>query len=504
MNKLLFLFLFFTTQAVIAQTTAHPFQQKIPRVEKYLDSLMKDWEIPGMGIAIVYKDQLIFSKGLGYRDLAKKLPFDSKTVFPVASNTKLVTSTVALMLQEEGLLSLDRPVRQYHSSLQFSNEEWNERVTLRDMLSHRTGLGNYDGIWVNDTCSRDELTRRVRYMKPELGFREGFIYNNMIYVAAGSVLERVSGLSWEALLRKKILEPLSMNSTCFTYEDMMKSGNYALSYYKPDTNLAIRVRSFRAIPDALGPAGTLKSTLEDMSHWMIAQLGKGQYNGKQVFSSTVYNQSLVANTIAERTIRWPEFSNALYGLGRNVQTYKGIAVTRHTGSIDGYYSSLTIVPEKELAIFMIHNYDEAGSLRSVMALPVLDLLLNLSYTPWIQRFRKDYLDNQKDFYRNKDSLAATQVKNTQPSHELYQYTGEYVHPAYGQINITLENNQLVFQFRRQRSLLHHFHYDLFTTRELQNDLPDFRIQFQTNEKGNIDRLRVGPYGDPVVDFIRKK
>lgn len=504
MNRILLLLLLLFAGTAYSQAPSTPFASKFPRIERYLDSLMKSWEVPGMGIAIVYKDQLIYSRGLGYRDLANKLPFDTKTLFPVASNTKLITSTVALMMQEEGLLDLDVPVRQYHSSLRFYNEELNERITMRDLLSHRTGLGNYDGLWVNDTCNRDELVRRIQYMKPELGFREGFIYNNMMYVAAGSVLERVGGMSWETLLRKKIFSPLSMNTTCFTYEDMRKSGNYLVSYYKPDTNMSLLPRQFRAIPDALGPAGTIKSNLEDLSHWMVAQLGKGKYREKQVFSTDVYNQTLVANSIGERTIRWPELSNSLYGLGRGIQFYKGIMLTRHTGSIDGYYSSLTILPGKELAIFMVLNQDEAGSLRSVMALPVIDLLLDLNYTPWIQRYRQDYLANQKQFFQYRDSTAAMQVKNTQPSHSLENYTGRYTHPAYGEINITLENGQLVVLFRQQRSLLYHFHYDQFVTKETKNDNPDFRFHFLTNEKGAIDRLLFGPYGDKTVEFEKKK
>lgn len=506
MNRilLLVLLLFAGTIFSYGQSTSVPFSNKFPSIERYVDSLMKAWEVPGMGIAIVYKDRLIYGRGFGYRDLANKLPFDTKTLFPVASNTKLITSTVALMMQEEQLIDLDRPVRQYHSSLRFYNEELNERITMRDLLSHRTGLGNYDGLWVNDTCSRDELVRRIQYMKPELGFREGFIYNNMMYVTAGSVMERVSGMSWEALLRKKIFDPLSMNATCFTYEDMSKSGNYLLSYYKPDTNISLRPRQYRAIPDALGPAGTIKSNLEDLSHWMVAQLGKGKYKGNTVFSADVYNQTLVANTISERTTRWPELSNSLYALGRGVQFYKGIMLTRHTGSIDGYYSSLTVLPDKELAIFMVLNQDEAGSLRSVMALPVIDMLLDLNYTPWIQRYRQDYLKSQKQSYQYKDSLAAMQVKNTQPSHAVENYIGRYVHPAYGEINITIENGQLIWQFRQQRSRLFHFHYDQFATNEKNNDNPDFRVQFLTNEKGVIDRLVVAPYGDPKVEFEKKK
>jgi CubicO group peptidase (beta-lactamase class C family) len=276
-NSFLLIGFLLATSVVYAQ--ANPFQKKFPLLDRYIDSFMKEWNIPGMALGIVYKDQLIYAKGYGYRDLKNSLPVDVKTLFPIASNTKLFTATAACMLAEEGKLNLDKPVRSFMPVLNFSNEELNAKVTLRDMLSHRTGLPRYDGIWVAAPYTRKETIDKVVHMKPQLGFREGYIYNNMMFAAAGAVMETVTGTSWEELIRKRIFQPLQMNATCFTNEEMIKHGNFAYAYYEPDSTSKLLNVTFVAQSDALGPAGTIKSNIEDMSHWMIAQLNGGRYNG---------------------------------------------------------------------------------------------------------------------------------------------------------------------------------------------------------------------------------
>ncbi len=491
-----------TASLSFAQT--NPFQKRFPIVDRFIDSLMKDWNIPGLALGIVYKDQLIYAKGYGYRDLENKLPVLATTLFPIASNTKLFTATAACMFAGEGKLSLDKPVRTYMPSLNFNNDELNAKVTLRDMLSHRTGLPRYDGIWAGSPVTRKEIVARVAQMKPQLGFREGYIYNNMMFAAAGTVMETVSGMSWEEILEKKIFQPLDMKATCFTNEDMMKAGNFAYSYFEPDSSRKLQRITYVAQSTGLGPAGTIKSNIEDMGHWMIAQLNSGKYKGQQAIPDTAIKQTLVPNNIGDKEGKWDELSNALYCLGRMVQTYKGYKIAMHTGSIDGYYSNLTFLPSENLAVFMVHNSSPGGSTRSMMALPVLDRLLNLSLTPWSERYMKDYLKSKADAKNHKDSVNATQVKNTNLSHSLQDYTGKYSNAIYGDLVIGIKDNQLDLSFRNQQSLLHHFHYDQFRTDEELTGKPSFRVHFLTNNKGEIDRFSMLPFGDPLAEFVKTK
>ena len=385
---------------------------------------MKDWNIPKLALGIVYKDQLIYAKGYGFRDLENKLPLDDKTIFPIASNTKLFTATAACMLAEEGKLHLDKPVRNFIPLLNFSNDELNAKVTLRDMLSHRTGLPRYDGISLASLITRKGLVGKIAHMKPELGFREGYIYNKMMFIAAGAVMEAVTGLSWEEITKKRIFQPLQMDASCFTDEEMIKYQNFAYAYFEPDSTSKLQSVAYKARSDARGPAGIIKSNVEDMSHWMIAQLNGGKYKGQQAIPESVIKQTLIPNNIADKEGKWDELSNSLYGLGRTMQTYKGYKIATPTGSIDGYYSNLTFIPSENIAVFLIHNSVPAGSVRGVMAFPIIDGLLNLSQTAWSERHRKTYLQSKADSKKTKDSINATQAKNIVPSHALKVYTGK--------------------------------------------------------------------------------
>jgi len=493
----------FTSASLCAVAQTHHYQKKFSIVDRYIDSLLKEWNVPGMAIGIVHKDQLVYAKGYGFRDLEKKLPVEPTTFFPIASNTKLFTGTLAAMLATEGRLSLDKPARSYMPSLQFYNDDLNASVTLRDMLSHRTGLPRYDGIWVGDTSKRKDAVAKVVYMKPQIGFREGYIYNNMMFAASGAVMEAVTGKSWEELTREKILQPLGMNSTVFTQEDMLRQPNYAVSYFADSTRRLIRY-NYMAQSEALGPAGTMKSNIQDMSRWMIAQLNNGRYKGVQVIPEAAIKQTLVPNAIADREGRWDELSNGLYGLGRQVVMYKGYKVTTHTGSIDYYYSNMTLIPSLGLGIFMVHNGEPGGSFRTAMAYPIIDRLLGLSLTPWSQRYREEYLKAEADQKRRTDSVNRTQVKGTTPSHTLAAYAGTYYHPVYGNMIIEAKDNGLVLRFRKQVVPLHHFHYDQFRTMEEEiNGQPDHRLHFVTNAKGDIGSFTSRVFGEMEVEFVRK-
>jgi len=324
----------------------------------------------------------------------------------------------------------------------------------------------------------------------------------MMFVAAGAVMETVTGMSWEEIIRKRIFQPLQMNASCFTNEEMVKYENFAYAYYEPDSTGKLQNLTYVAGSDALGPAGTIKSNIENMSHWMIAQLNGGKYKGQQAIPDSAIKQTLIPNNIVDKEGKWDELSNSLYGLGRGMQTYKGYKIATHTGNIDGYYSNLTFIPSESIAIFLVHNSVPAGSVRPVMAFPIIDRLLNLSQTTWSERYRKEYLKIKSDSKRAKDSINATQVKNTVPSHALKDFTGKYSNPIYNDVLIEMQNDTLVLSFRNQRSLLHHFHYDQFSTKEELNGKPDFRLNFLANSKGEINRFSMQLSGDPVAEFVK--
>jgi CubicO group peptidase (beta-lactamase class C family) len=305
------------------------------------------------------------------------------------------------------------------------------------------------------------------------------------------------------LIREKIFRPLQMNNSFFTLEEYITYSNHALAYFEPDSTKRLLPRKYVVIADALGPAGTIKSTAIDMGNWMIAQLNGGKFKGQQAIPSKAIAQTMVPNTVSDKEGKYDELSNAIYCLGRSIQMYKGHKLTSHGGAIDGFYSFVTLFPKDSLGIYVVVNADHSRPLSQFVPLDVFDRLKNIPTTPWSQRYMKDYLDAKKQNKRFQDSVKGTQVQNTQPSHALQAYTGTYKNATYGDITIELNNQQLVFVFRSQRSALHHFHYDQFITKEIGTDIPDFRLSFLTNNKGDIDKISASIFGDNSVEFLKK-
>ncbi len=479
------------------------FEQKAAKIDTYVNDLLSDWNIPGLALVIVQKDQVIYSKAYGYRDLDNKLPVTETTLFPIASNTKLFTATLAAQFASEGKLSLDAPVKQYLPELNFYNPELNFKVSMRDLLSHRTGLPSYDGIWVNAAFKRKELLSKISFMKPALGFREGYIYNNNMYTLAGLAIEAVSGKSWEENVEERIFKPLGMKASGFTGVGA-RPENHSLSYFEAEGTGKLTARTFLAQSELLAPAGNIYSNMVDMSKWLILQVNGGKYNGKQVIAASAVEETKIPNAISDKRGRYDELSNAIYAMGRSLQSYKGTKMISHTGSIDGFYSNLSYLPKDSIALFIVHNAVSAGSLRSVMNLPIIDILQNREITDWSARYRKDYLEVQEKNKKTVDEINTSQVKNTFPSHAALAYTGRFSHPVYGEILIGLKNNDLQLQYRSLSATLYHWHYDQFMTMDDGRGFPDMRIGFLTNDKGEIDRISTRPFGDPLTEFIRVK
>ncbi|MFO7574980.1 MAG: serine hydrolase domain-containing protein, partial [Bacteroidales bacterium] len=194
--------------------------RKLKGFDKTIEQVLKDWNVPGCGIGIVYKDQLVYARGFGYRDIEEKLPVTPNTLFHIASNTKLFTSVAIGLLVEDGKLEWDKPVRNWVPQLEFYNNELNNSVTIRDMLAHRTGISRHDALWIRSDFSRQELFERIKYLEPTIPLRQGYIYNNLMYVAAGQIIEILTGQTWEEYVQERIFNPLGMANSVFDVPEM--------------------------------------------------------------------------------------------------------------------------------------------------------------------------------------------------------------------------------------------------------------------------------------------
>ncbi|MDZ4713862.1 MAG: serine hydrolase [Cytophagales bacterium] len=488
---------------------APSYKKELQKVDTYVQQLMKEWRVAGCAVAIVHKDKIIFSKGYGLRDVDKKLPVTPKTTFGIASNTKLFTSMAAAILHEEKKLDLDKPVRTYMPELKFSTAELDEKLTLRDMLSHRSGVPRWDGVWAGSGFTQLEITDRLRYMKPTLGFREGYLYNNNMYTAAGVVVGKVAGTSWEDVVRTRLFVPLKMTQSFFSFEEAQKGSELAIDYYNGRLDSLLKPFGPDVHCDCWAPAAAIVSNVEDLSSWVSAQIMGGKFRGTQVMPAKAIRETMKPNNIASKEMPYDEVFFGLYGLGRITTDYKGHVAILHGGVISGYRSTIAMLPKDSIGVIVLTNTADGSPMATAAVNGIYDRLLHLDESPWTKKVSVEVKKGNDRTWRSIDSLRALRVPDTRPSHPLASFVGTFEHKAYGKIEISLPGDRLQFKFRIWEQPLEHFHYDQFWTPQHPDhtvvySLNVFKLNFLTNEAGIIDRITTSIGNDPTVEFIREK
>ena len=462
---------------------------KLGDFDAYMNQTLKDWNTPGIGVGIVVNDKLVFAKGYGFRDYENKLPFTPTTLCPIASNSKLFTAISAGMLVEEGKLTWDKPVRESVPVIQFFNDQLNNNVTLRDMLSHRTGVTRHDLIWFKSPFTREELFGKLKYLEPQEPMRETFLYNNLMYAGAGRIIELKSGKSWEQFVRDRIFTPLDMKATNFTIADMRKNPDHGVPFREKRDSFELYKIPFYEDTEGVAPAGAVISNIEELSHWMIALMNDGKYNGKQVLPPDVLKATLqpaigLPNSLGESQGFW-ELLNPAYGMGRETAAYRGHLLTFPGGDLPGFHSQVSFMPNDKIGVIVLVISDHSAPLYNIVSYNVYERLLGMDQTPWSQRRLQQRLAAKKAGTEARAKAGGDRVANTKPSHALADYAGEYEHPAYGILKIGLSNDALQFGFHEFQFSLSHFHYDRFDTPD-DEQYGKFSVNFRTNPQGDID------------------
>ena len=477
-------------------------KQKLSGFDKTVEQMLKQWNVPGCGVAIVVKNKVVFAKGYGLRDVEKKLPVTPTTLFPIASNTKLFTATAVGLLVEEGKLEWDKPVKQYVPQIQFYNDDLTANITMRDMLSHRTGMSRHDNIWYNSDFSRQQLFDRLKYLEPSLPLRQGYLYNNMMYAAAGHIVEQLSGQSWEEYVRTKFFVPLGMSRSIFSAEDMQKQPDFLTAYYEKRDTSTLAPFPFYTRQQGIGPAGAIISDLNDMSHWLIMQMHGGKYNNKVVVPSSVIRATMQPAALAATVPdKYFEEINAMYGMARYTSSYKGHYRTQHGGSLGGIYSQVSFMPNDSVGVIVFMNGVHARPMLEVLVNTVYDRVLSLSATPWNERNLKNYRLNKATARAARRKPATDQVLGTQPSHPLADYVGQYEDPAYGVLQISQDGDKLRFAFNHMSLPLEHYHYDRFTSAD-DEIFGQSSFSFGSDAQGNIQQAKISMDEKEVV-FTKK-
>lgn len=465
--------------------------KRLAGFDAWMEKLIKDWNVPGIGVAVVAHDQVLLAKGWGYRDYGRKLPFTARTMTPIASNTKLFTAVAAGLLVEQGKLAWDAPIKHYVPSIRFYDDRLDATVTLRDMLGHRTGITRHDTIWYKSDFTRKELFERLRYLEPKEPIRQLFLYNNMMYACAGYVIELLSGKTWEAFVQERIFDPLGMTSSGFSIDAMLEQPEPGVPWTERRDSFELYEIPYYREAAGVGPAGSINSNLEDMSKWLIALLNDGKLGERQVIPATVLKETAqpaiaLANAVFE-TRGWGELLNPVYGTGRFTASYRGHLIRYHGGDINGFHSQVAMLPGEGYGVVVLVIGDHAAPLYNVVTYQVFERLLGLTPTPWSERMLEVRLKGKAAARQARTKSGGDRIAGTQPAHPLEAYVGEYEHPAYGVLRVGEKGEGLSFDFHKIRLPLTHFHYERFDTPDDEQD-GKWSVNFLTSPQGEVDRV----------------
>jgi CubicO group peptidase (beta-lactamase class C family) len=470
------------------------------------------FEVPGAALAVVKDGRVLIAKGYGIRELGEPAPVDAKTLFGIASNTKVFTAVALGLLVEEGKIAWDAPVIDYLPGFQMWDPYVTRELTIRDLLVHRSGLGLGGGDllwWPASTYNRKEIARRLRYVKPVASFRGAYAYDNVLYLVAGEVIEAVTGKSWEDFVAERILSRVGMVSSNVRHSAAREGGNVAATHARVE-GVVRPIKPFDS--DNTNPAGGINSCADDMARWLLVLLADGKLaDGSRLFSERTSRELSSSVTPMPNRVPPPEFAALrtnfnLYALGLNIQDYRGRKIVTHTGGLPGYLSKVTRVPELGLGIAVLTN-QESEEAFSAVTYDIIDRFMEAPKTDWVDAFLKLRAREAAEIAKTVDQGNAARNASSKPSLALEKYAGTYEDAWYGDIGISLEAGTLVMQFAHTPSLvgdLEHWQYDTFVVRWRDRETrADAFVSFALDPDGNVEQAKmrtVSPETDFSFDF----
>ena len=459
-------------------------REAFPGLDAYVDAALKTWKVPGIGVAIVRNDSLIYAKGYGVREFGKPERVSEKTVFAIGSSSKAFTAASIAMLVDEKKVSLDAAVATYIPGFQLSDPYASREVNVRDVLSHRSGLARGELAWYGSGFDRDEIVRRVRFLEPSWSFRSQFGYQNIMYITAGQVVAHVSGKTWDDFVRGRIFVPLGMTSSSTTTRGLASVADLAQPH--AEVRDTVRAIAWRNIDNA-GPAGSINASVVDMAQWVRLQLGRGEYAGKRLISARLADDMHQAHTVirvdsASRAAN-PDTHLKAYGLGWFLEDYRGRMVVHHGGNVDGFSALVAMIPEEKFGVVLLTNMNGSG-LPDALMLKLFDLHLKAPPKDWAGDGYKR-LEAARARAREAQAREGSQrVANTKPSLPLAAYAGAYTDSLYGDLTIREENGKLQLVFGPNwKGELEHWHFDSFRVRFDTPVLPPVPVTFRLGASG---------------------
>jgi CubicO group peptidase (beta-lactamase class C family) len=473
-------------------------QSKLERFRHLVDSLRIKQNTPGLAIGMVKDGKTILLDGFGYRDLENKLPATANTQFAIGSSSKAFTSLCLGIMADRDQLDWEKPIVQYLPDFKLYDAFATQSMNALDLLSHRSGLPRHDLMWYGSNFSRKEIFERLQFLPPNKPLRTTWQYNNLMFMTAGYMVERVTGTSWEKYVETEIFQPLGMKNSNTSVAGLTKYKEAAKAYSLEEKhNVLLPYRNL----DAIGPAGSINSTATDMLQWVRLHLSDGKLGDIRIVSDRELKrlhtpQMLMLDAMF---VTSPELTDPSYALGWFVYRQKGIRIVEHGGNIDGFTALVYLVPEKDFGLVILCNQN-TSTVPSTLARYATDLFLDLEYTDWATRnFGRT---QEVDATQGDKKQVPAKILNTKASQNLEAYTGVFEHPGYGKIEIEKTGDKLRLHFNSFYLSMEHWHYDVFRATDTLLGI-SFMINFQTDNNGQIYQLSTTP--DPLsadIHFVK--
>ena len=490
-NRILSLALILIATGLYAQT-----DKRLKGIEKKFNAILESTKAPGFAVAIVEGDKIIYAKGFGYADYENKVAADANTLFAIGSSTKAFTSSLLGLLRGDDKISFNDNPRKHVPELEFYNDDMNNGIIIKDLMRHTTGLPRHDGAWYFfPSYDKDSLIQRLKYHEPFTGLRQKWYYNNFGFLLQGVITEKLSGKSWEENIEEKFFKPLGMNRSKTTISGMKESSNKAYGYTL-DADRNIEKTDYYDIA-GMSPAGSINSSVNDMSQWLITWINKGKYKDQQIIPEDYIKEAMSSQAVVASGVPSDELPNVHfvnYGYGWFLHSYKGHYMVEHGGNIDGFSASVGFYPSDKIGVVVLVNQN-GSAVPSLVRNTVADYMLNVEKTEWAKKHKEDLEEALEAQDKVMEDKETSNVKNTRPSHAKLDYTGFYENAGYGKFEVTVENDSLMTTLNDEKIFINHFHYDTFELIDYSDGKVDsteigssLKVNFKTNESGDIESL----------------
>ncbi len=457
-------------------------QAKIEQIKVLVDSFRQGAEVPGMGLGIIYKDEVQLADGFGHRNVEEELPATSSTLFAIGSSSKAFTSMGLGLLVDAGELDWNEPIQTYLTDFKLHDQFATQEMTATDLVTHRSGLPRHDYLWYATPFDRQELYARLPYLEPSASFRSKWQYQNLMFMTAGVLTEKLSGGTWEEYIDENIFTPLGMETAMFSVDNMEAADDFAYGYGNKDDE--ITRLPYHNI-DAIGPAGSINASVEDMLKWVELHLGDGTFQGQHFISGGTLQKMHQPHMAMENPLLpLPSITHPAYGLGWFIYDLDGLYIVEHGGNIDGFSALVFMIPEEGFGMVCLTNRN-GTPLGYVLAYTIADVLLDREYTDWYGTvFDSDDDEEEEAEAEEEEEDIVRRVEGTSYQHALEAYTGTYTHPGYGDVLVVQEGGQLVASYYKLQFPLNHWHFETFKGED-ESIGAEIEPTFVTNRAGQV-------------------